>query len=78
MLTGRCVDVPYLGKGKLPNGVRVVPLPRERMALVLVWPGAENSDPAPRRRSAQPVTNPTKRVASAKWSPAITHSCMKT
>ncbi|MGP8232118.1 MAG: Rieske 2Fe-2S domain-containing protein, partial [Methylovirgula sp.] len=44
--TGRCVDVPYLGKGKLPNGVRAYPC-HETDGLVLVWPGAETPDPAP-------------------------------
>ncbi len=36
--TGRCVDVPYLGKGKLPNGVRSYPC-REVQGLILVFPG---------------------------------------
>ena len=39
--TGRCVDVPYLGKERLPNGVRSYPA-REVDGLVLVFPG----DPA--------------------------------
>ena len=39
--TGRCVDVPYLGKDKLPNGVRAYPC-REAEGLVFVFPG----DPA--------------------------------
>ena len=38
---GRCIDVPYLGKGKLPNGVRAYPC-REAGGLILVFPG----DPA--------------------------------
>ena len=36
--TGRCTDVPYLGKGKLPNGVRSYPC-REAQGLILVFPG---------------------------------------
>ena len=36
--SGRCVDVPYLGKGKLPNGVRAYPC-REVEGLVMVLPG---------------------------------------
>jgi phenylpropionate dioxygenase-like ring-hydroxylating dioxygenase large terminal subunit len=32
------VDVPYLGKGKLPNGVRSYPC-REQDGLILIWPG---------------------------------------
>ncbi|MDB5362896.1 MAG: ferredoxin [Rhodospirillales bacterium] len=35
---GACIDVPYLGKGKAPNGVRAYPC-CERDGLVLVWPG---------------------------------------
>jgi phenylpropionate dioxygenase-like ring-hydroxylating dioxygenase large terminal subunit len=38
---GSCVEVPYLGKGKLPNGVRSYPC-REVEGLVFVFPG----DPA--------------------------------
>lgn len=36
--TGRCVDVPYLGKGKLPNGVRAYAC-FERAGIIFVWPG---------------------------------------
>ncbi|AHI24462.1 Rieske (2Fe-2S) protein [Komagataeibacter xylinus] len=39
--SGRCIDVPYLGKGKLPNGVRTYPV-READGLIFVFPG----DPA--------------------------------
>jgi phenylpropionate dioxygenase-like ring-hydroxylating dioxygenase large terminal subunit len=39
--SGDCVDVPYLGKGKLPNGVRSYPC-REQDGLIFIWPG----DPA--------------------------------
>jgi len=39
--SGACVDVPYLGKDKLPNGVRAYPC-REAGGLILVFPG----DPA--------------------------------
>ena len=35
---GRCVDVPYLGKGHLPNGVRGYPC-REVEGLIFVFPG---------------------------------------
>jgi nitrite reductase/ring-hydroxylating ferredoxin subunit len=38
---GACTDVPYLGKGKLPNGVRSYPC-REEAGLILIFPG----DPA--------------------------------
>ncbi len=40
--SGKCVDVPYLGRGKLPNGVRAYPC-RERDGLVLIWPGDPDS-----------------------------------
>jgi phenylpropionate dioxygenase-like ring-hydroxylating dioxygenase large terminal subunit len=36
--SGACVDVPYLGKDKLPNGVRSYPC-REQDGLILIWPG---------------------------------------
>lgn len=39
--TGKCIDVPYLGKEKLPNGVKSYPC-REQDGLILIWPG----DPA--------------------------------
>jgi phenylpropionate dioxygenase-like ring-hydroxylating dioxygenase large terminal subunit len=36
--TGKCIDVPYLGKEKLPNGVRSYPC-REEAGLIFVFPG---------------------------------------
>ena len=36
--TGACIDVPYLGKGKLPNGVRSYPC-HEASGLIFVFPG---------------------------------------
>jgi len=36
--SGKCIDVPYLGKDKLPNGVRSYPC-REQDGMILVWPG---------------------------------------
>jgi phenylpropionate dioxygenase-like ring-hydroxylating dioxygenase large terminal subunit len=36
--TGKCVDVPYIGKGKLPNGVKSYPC-REAAGLVFIYPG---------------------------------------
>jgi renierapurpurin 18,18'-hydroxylase len=35
---GKCIDVPYLGKGKLPNGVRSYPC-REQDGMILICPG---------------------------------------
>lgn len=39
--SGKCIDVPYLGKERLPNGVRAYPC-REVAGLIFVFPG----DPA--------------------------------
>jgi phenylpropionate dioxygenase-like ring-hydroxylating dioxygenase large terminal subunit len=36
--SGRCTDVPYLGRERLPNGVRAYPC-REEAGLVFVFPG---------------------------------------
>jgi phenylpropionate dioxygenase-like ring-hydroxylating dioxygenase large terminal subunit len=36
--SGQCVDVPYLGKGKLPNGVRSYPC-HEVDGVIFIWPG---------------------------------------
>jgi phenylpropionate dioxygenase-like ring-hydroxylating dioxygenase large terminal subunit len=46
--TGTCVDVPYLGKGKLPNGVRSYPV-TERGGLIFVYTGHDTTSipPAP-------------------------------
>jgi phenylpropionate dioxygenase-like ring-hydroxylating dioxygenase large terminal subunit len=44
--SGRCVDVPYLGKAKLPNGVRSYPC-CERDGVVFVWPGSSPATPPP-------------------------------
>ena len=48
---GACVDVPYLGRSKLPNGVRSYPV-REQDDLIFVFPGnpalaAEREVPSP-------------------------------
>ncbi len=47
---GRCTDVPYLGKDKLPNGVRAYPC-RDVEGLILVFPG----DPARSEQVALPA-----------------------
>jgi renierapurpurin 18,18'-hydroxylase len=46
--SGRCVDVPYLGRDKLPNGVRSYPC-SERDGVIFVWPGSHPpaASPAP-------------------------------
>ncbi len=48
--SGKCVDVPYLGKDKLPNGVRAYPC-QERCGMILVFPG----DPALAERTPLPA-----------------------
>ncbi|BCI67093.1 aromatic ring-hydroxylating oxygenase subunit alpha [Acetobacter aceti] len=49
--SGRCIDVPYLGKGKLPNGVRTYPV-IEQDGLIFVFPG----DPEKARTVHLPAT----------------------
>jgi renierapurpurin 18,18'-hydroxylase len=45
--SGACIDVPYLGKGKLPNGVKAYPC-REAAGLIFIFPGdKEKSDNFP-------------------------------
>ncbi len=44
--SGRCIDVPYLGKGKLPNGVKAYPC-HEVDGLIFVWPGLMPPAPPP-------------------------------
>jgi renierapurpurin 18,18'-hydroxylase len=45
--TGACVDVPYLGREKLPTGVRAYPC-REAAGLIFVFPGdPERAEAAP-------------------------------
>jgi renierapurpurin 18,18'-hydroxylase len=48
---GRCVDVPYLGKGKLPNGVRSYPV-CECDGMIFVWPGASPARTPPQSLGA--------------------------
>ena len=48
--TGACVDVPYLGKDHLPNGVRPYPC-QEQDGLIFVFPG----DPALATRPLPPL-----------------------
>ena len=64
--TGRCIDVPYLGRERLPNGVRSYPC-REEEGLIFVFPGnpalADRTALADARR--RPQTKRTRRAASA-------------
>lgn len=61
--SGHCVDVPYLGRERLPNGVRAYPC-REAYGLVFVFPGdaalAENK-PLPALPSAGDKAYKTRR-----------------
>ena len=54
--TGKCIDVPYIGKGKLPNGVKSYPC-REAAGLVFIFPGdAAHAGPFPKlAASADPA-----------------------
>ncbi|MFW7266486.1 Rieske 2Fe-2S domain-containing protein [Gluconacetobacter sp. Hr-1-5] len=55
--SGRCIDVPYLGKGKLPNGVKTYPC-REQDGLIFIFPGdPEKAGSVPMPRLSQ-VANP--------------------
>ena len=60
--SGRCIDVPYLGKGKLPNGVRSYPC-FERDGIVFVWPGMAplQADPPDRIGAAAEPAYKTRR-----------------
>ncbi|MGA2412532.1 MAG: aromatic ring-hydroxylating dioxygenase subunit alpha [Candidatus Binataceae bacterium] len=49
--SGKCVDVPYLGKGKLPNGVRAYPC-CERDGVILIWPGSQEAATPPQALGA--------------------------
>ena len=75
--SGDCVDVPYLGKGKRPNGVRRYPC-FERDGLIFVWPGTGPAAAPLAAASAQPLIPPTRPGGSASSSPATTPSCMRT
>lgn len=56
--SGRCIDVPYLGKGKLPNGVRTFPC-REQDGMIFVFPGnAEKADTTPLPPALAQASNP--------------------
>ncbi|CAI9119584.1 aromatic ring-hydroxylating oxygenase subunit alpha [Brytella acorum] len=66
--SGRCIDVPYLGKGKLPNGVKTYPC-REAGGLIFIFPGdAEKADAIPLPPLAQ-VDNPA--FKTRHFSPAV-------
>ena len=58
---GKCIDVPYIGKGKLPNGVKSYPC-REEAGLIFVYPGdPANIAPFPRLGSAADPAYKTRR-----------------
>ncbi len=61
--TGKCVDVPYIGKGKLPNGVRSYAC-REQHGLIFLFPGdptQANRVPVPALGSAGDTAYKTRR-----------------
>ena len=76
--SGKCTDVPYLGKGRLPNGVRGYPC-REAGGMIFVFPGdpalgRDGAIPAARRggrfRLQDPLFRPHRR-------PVTTPSCTR-
>jgi phenylpropionate dioxygenase-like ring-hydroxylating dioxygenase large terminal subunit len=63
--TGRCVNIPYLGRERLPNGVRAYPC-RELEGLVFVFPGnpaLADSTPLPSLGSVANGAYKTRRYA---------------
>jgi phenylpropionate dioxygenase-like ring-hydroxylating dioxygenase large terminal subunit len=59
--SGKCIDVPYLGKGKLPNGVKSYPV-REAAGLIFIFPGdPAKSDNFPDLSAAQSPAFKTRR-----------------
>ncbi|MGU7784941.1 Rieske 2Fe-2S domain-containing protein [Burkholderia sp. PU8-34] len=62
--SGRCVDVPYLGRERLPNGVRSYPC-REAHGLIFVFPGdaaLADQRPVPALASADDRAYKTRRL----------------
>ena len=76
--SGKCVDVPYLGKERLPNGVKSYPA-REIDGLIFVFPG----DPAlaesrvPKTLGFRSARTTRRGGSTARW-PATTPSCTRT
>jgi len=65
---GRCIDVPYLGKGKLPNGVKAYPC-REAGGMIFIFPGdGEKAGQTPLPSLAQ-VDNPA--FKTRRFNPAL-------
>jgi phenylpropionate dioxygenase-like ring-hydroxylating dioxygenase large terminal subunit len=63
--SGRCVNIPYLGRERIPNGVRAYPC-RELAGLVFVFPGnpaLADSTPLPSLGSATHSAYKTRRYA---------------
>ncbi len=60
--SGACIDVPYLGKSKLPNGVRAYPT-REAAGLIFIFPGdpAKAADSFPDLSAAEGTEYKTRR-----------------
>jgi renierapurpurin 18,18'-hydroxylase len=62
--TGRCIDVPYLGRERLPNGVRSYPC-REEAGLIFIFPGdplLADETPFPSLGSARDKAYKTRRL----------------
>ena len=76
--SGKCIEVPYVGRGRRPNGVRSYPA-REVDGLIFVFPG----DPSlADQRVPGPLGSKSDRRyrhgTSTARLPVITPSCMKT
>ena len=75
--SGRCIDVPYLGKGKLPNGVRVLSLLRARRHHLRVaghGAGGRSARAHRRRRRTRLQDAPVRQRSCS----ATTPSCTRT
>ncbi|WP_322044920.1 aromatic ring-hydroxylating dioxygenase subunit alpha [Paraburkholderia sp. J67] len=65
--SGQCVDVPYLGRERLPNGVRAYPC-REAHGMIFVFPGdaaLAEERPVPSLASAENKAYKTRRFGRA-------------
>ncbi len=81
--SGKCVDVPYLGKERLPNGVKSYPA-REVDGLIFFFPATRPWSPqgwptpaSPPRSAPAPARLTRHASSTARW-PATTPSCTRT
>ena len=76
---GKCIDVPYLGRERLPNGVRSYPA-REVDGLIFIFPGnaALAEERGCRRARLEGQCALQDAPAQSRRSPATTPSCTRT